>query len=298
MIDSLLKRTLQRKPPAGPNLAYFWWRYVGNAKRTLQARLNPASHADASHIAREISEQGIVRGPSDQYLTEEGRAALEEASAMVLDLSRESEVQAAIARGRSDYVKSYVVHLVGWDEEHSADSPIIKLALDKKLLKIIASYFGLWPRLHAVGAWVNFPTEGEATDAQLWHRDPEDVKLIKVFIYLVDVDQNLGPFSYIPKTHPFGAAAKKIPKHALGIRVTDEDMHAAFPRESWVSCTGPAGTMILADTVGYHRGGKPANGNRILITFTYASGMPFKGRRFSVKGSPSWMTEDIQRHAL
>lgn len=298
MIDTLIERALKRRPPSMPNLAYLWWRYVGNGKRVLQARLNPASFADAPEVASRLAERGIDFGPSDQYLSDAGRLALDEASALVLNLSRADEVQATVERGHSDYAKDYVVRLVPWDFEHASDSPLLKLGLDKKLLEIVSQYFGLWPRLHAIGAWINFPTPDEAKAAQLWHRDPEDVKIIKVFIYLGDVDENQGPFSYIINTHPFGAAATKVPVHRSGIRVADDDMAAAFPRDTWVTCTGPKNTMILADTVGYHRGGKPSSGSRILITFTYASGMPFKGRRFTVAGQPEWMTDDIQRHAL
>jgi hypothetical protein len=56
--------------------------------------------------------------------------------------------------------------------------------------------------------------------------------------------------------------------------------------------------MILADTVGYHRGGKPTNGNRILITFTYTSGAPLSDRRLQVSGRPTWVMDDRQRLAL
>ncbi len=56
--------------------------------------------------------------------------------------------------------------------------------------------------------------------------------------------------------------------------------------------------MILADTVGYHRGGKPREGNRILITFTYTSGVPLVKRRLRVPEKPTWITSSIQTWAL
>ena len=34
-------------------------------------------------------------------------------------------------------------------------------------------------------------------------------------------------------------------------------MISVLSKDSWIACTGPANTMILADTVGFHRGGKP-----------------------------------------
>jgi hypothetical protein len=76
-------------------------------------------------------------------------------------------------------------------------------------------------------------------------------------------------------------------------------MVTTFPPESWRVCTGHASTMILADTVGYHRGGKPqAGARRILITFTYTSGTPITSRKLWVRARPAWATEPIQRFAV
>jgi hypothetical protein len=301
LIDLIIERALKRNPPTKPNIAFFWWQYVRNAKRTIQAQLYSPLHPDVGGIAQQLVERGVVFGPSDQYLAEEGRAALFEASAIVLNRSRSSEIKATIARGRSDDPKKdYIVHLISPDTEHLADSPLVRLGLDKKLLEIVSSYFGFWPRLQAISASLNFPQKDKAKHSQLFHRDPEDVKLIKVFIYLENVDENHGPFTYIPGTHPFGSAADIVPKHTSRYRVLDEDMALVLPQWSWLACTGPANTMILADTVGYHKGGKPTKGNRILIAFSYSSGKPFKGkdRLFSVSGRPSWTMDDIQRSAL
>jgi hypothetical protein len=239
-----------------------------------------------------------VLGPSENFLSKDGSAALSEAAEQILEISRSKEVQATIAKGTSDYKKPYLINLLPWEHEHPIDSPLIRLALDRKLLEIVSNYLGLWPRLHAIGAWFNFPTEGEATEAQLWHRDPEDLQLIKVFIYLNDVDEERGPFCYIPRTHPFSQGADIIPKHRDSKRITDEEMRSAFPPNTWLTCTGPSKTMILADTVGYHRGGKPTKGNRILVTFAYTSGTPLSKRRLRVTGTPASSLTDIQKRAL
>ena len=123
------------------------------------------------------------------------------------------------------------------------------------------------------------------------------MKLIKVFIYLVDVDENCGPFTYIPKTHPFGAYAGRNPAHKDRKRVMDEEMNRVFPQETQYICTGPANTMVLADTVGFHRGGKPRHGNRIILTFNYTSAWAKKGQ-LKIAGKPTWPMNDMQRMAL
>ncbi len=292
------KRYLARKALTKPNLLYFLWRYVGNGLRTLRALIAGTS-PEVSRLADEIKAQGLVMGPSNGFLTSEGQRAFVEASELVLAESRISQGETATETGLSRHKnKDYLVQLVDWRQEHSPDSPLVRLALDRKLLEIISSYFGFWPRLHAIGAWMNLPTDDEAKESQLWHRDPEDLQLVKVFIYLVDVDADRGPFSYIAKTHPFSSGAAKVPVHKDRKRITDEEMRVTFPAETWLTCTGPAGTMILADTVGYHRGGRPTKGSRILITFTYASGMPFTSRVLRVTGKPAWANTGVQSYAL
>ena len=190
------------------------------------------------------------------------------------------------------------MRVVPWELEHASDSPLLKLALDRKLLEIVAAYFGMWPCLHAIGAWLNFPTVNEAKNAQLWHRDPEDLKLIKVFIYLNDIGPENGPFCYIPRSHPFSSGARKIPSHRDDKRILDDEMITVFPRETWVEYTGPANTMIIADTVGFHRGGKVQEGTRLLITFTYTSGKPLVKRELRVTGQPGWINHPIQEYAF
>jgi|SRR6476469_3533938 len=283
-----------------PDMSYLQWRYVSNAQRTWRAWQSQGSHSDhVKRVAQEIKQQGIVIGLADTYLSEKGRKALGEASASVLTLSQSSEVQAILKNGQEARGKDYIIRVMPKDLEYGSDSPLLKVALDKTLLEIVAAYLGMWPRLHAIGAFLNFPTDEEAKESQLWHRDAEDMKLIKVFIYLSDVGSENGPFCYIPKTHPFSAGAGTVPPHKDKKRILDDEMVSAFPKHSWVECTGPANTMILADTVGFHRGGKPMIGTRLLITFTYTSGKPYaKKNKLQVAERPSWITHPIQTYAL
>jgi hypothetical protein len=300
--DWFSARGLKGKPLVRRNLAYLLWRYAGNASRTLRAHSRRCICPDTQNIAGKLLEQGVVVAPSTQFLTGEGVNALAEASELVLGVARSDEVRAAIASGISDRdKKGFLVELIKWEQEHNLDSPLMRVALDRKLLEIISLYLGMWPRLHAIGAWLNFPTDDEAKESQLWHRDGDDLKIVKAFVYLNDVDEENGPFSYVPKTQPFGAKAGIMPNQRNPGRVTDDEMREAIPTEAWLSCTGPAQTMILADTTGYHRGGKPVRGNRILLTYTYTSGTPFKTRKYSIhrgSGIPAWMVEDIQVQAL
>jgi hypothetical protein len=87
-------------------------------------------------------------------------------------------------------------------------------------------------------------------------------------------------------------------RHNGDRRLKDDDINRIFPPSTWRICTGPAGTMIVADTLGFHRGGKPTAGTRLLVTFTYTSGTPLVGRAVRLKGKPVWISSAIQRYAL
>src|SRR5262245_14359400 len=295
-------KALQRKALTQPNSIYFRWRFVSNADRTWrELRSRVGRDEDIRRVARELSEQGIVIGPAETRLTDEGRQALAAASALVAKLSQGSEVHSIVSEGLNRAQargKDYLVRVIPWELEHPSDSPLLKLALDRKLLEIVAAYFVMWPRLHAIGSWLNFPTVNEAKNAQLWHRDPEDLKLIKVFIYLNDIGTDNGPFCYIPRSHPFSSGAGIIPLHKDDERILDDEMVTVFPKESWIECTGPSNTMIIADTVGFHRGGRVQKGTRLLITFTYTSGKPLVRRGLRVNGSPGWISHPIQQYAF
>jgi hypothetical protein len=293
-----LTRRFERRPLAKPNLAYYLWRFAANGVRAGCALVTPPVFSDTRAIARELTEQGIVMGPSDRFLSDTGRSALAAAAATIREASRSDPVRDIVAGVATPPTgkKSFRVDLVRGAIR--AENPLLKVALDIKLLEIVAAYLGMWPSLHAIGAWLNYPTNEPAASSQLWHHDPEDLKIIKTFIYLEDVREDNGPFTYVPGTHPFGANVAKAERYANDRRVKDEQISAVFPPSTWRVCTGPAGTMIVADTLGYHCGGKPSAGTRLLVTFTYTSGTPLVEPAVRLKGAPEWISSGIQRFAV
>lgn len=109
-----------------------------------------------------------------------------------------------------------------------------------------------------------FPTDAtEREGSQLWHRDGHaGSKCIRAFIYLTDVDENNGPLCYAPGTQ-FGGYndPNTFANNFLDCPVAD-----------WVTFTGPKGTTILFDILGFHRGLKNISGERKVLCFTYYAG--------------------------
>jgi hypothetical protein len=289
----------KRRAIAAPNFAFYAWKFAANAVPTYHAMRMRRHGRHYQDIVAPLRELGIVMARTDRFLTEGGRAALADASSAILATADSDEVRRIIAGDRSKAgKKDFLINLVKYGKGVPPDEPLLKVALDPQLLEIVAEYLDLWPTLHAIGAWLNYPTDQPAAVSQLWHRDPEDLRIIKVFIYLSEVTEQSGPFSYIPRTQPFGAATGRAREHDHSSRLSDTQMSRIFPPSTWKVCTGSAGSMILADTVGYHRGGKPTAGVRVLATFTYTSAAPMTARKLRVPTMPSWATRPIQRFAI
>ena len=103
---------------------------------------------------------------------------------------------------------------------------------------------------------VTLPLTDAPTLSQLWHRDPEGVPVLKVFLHLRAVDTCHGPFEYVPGT----SRNRELERCPPGGR---EPKAGAWTMPTRITCTGPAGMVALADTSGIHRGGLVTEGLRL-----------------------------------
>ena len=149
MITRLTHR-FERRPLEKPNAVYYLWRFVANGVRTCRALITPASFGDTRAIAREMTEQGIVVGPSERFLTDAGAAALSDAASQIHADTRSDSVQAILTGAAPPRnKKAFRIDLVS--QRIPSDSPLLKVALDTRLLEIVAAYLGMWPSLHSIG---------------------------------------------------------------------------------------------------------------------------------------------------
>jgi hypothetical protein len=106
-------------------------------------------------------------------------------------------------------------------------------------------------------------------DTRYYHVDGFS-REFKSFMYLDDVDAGNGPFTYIPGTHR--SHLLRLRKQLVGNREGSptsfhaNDIDDALERE--VQITGAAGTLILADVRGLHRGSPQRVGSRsVLVSY-------------------------------
>src|SRR5690606_34863119 len=71
-------------------------------------------------------------------------------------------------------------------------------------------YMNLVPRFVGASIWHNrvVPAENARLYSQQWHRDYNDQLIMKMFIYLNDVDEGTGPFEYLKGSHKMGPLGK------------------------------------------------------------------------------------------
>jgi hypothetical protein len=178
------------------------------------------------------------------------------------------------------------------------------------LAAISAEYMGLVPRYVGSSFWHTKPApSADRQHSQLWHRDYNDRRLVKVFLYLSDVGPRNGCFEYISCSQIGGQLGKAFDaigpdgfraypdQEALqaiiaGLPVIDLSAIPADarrgPNAPWrdkparIQCTAPHRAMIFCDTFGLHRGGFVEEGYRDLVMTTFSTNFNCHKPHFAV----------------
>jgi len=144
--------------------------------------------------------------------------------------------------------------------------------LPKGVLEVVSSYLKMQPWFRELTFTYTLITNKPPTGSQRWHRDPDDKKMIKLFLYLNDVDKETGPFMYIKGTHYTGRWRKIFPQiRPVGRYPKDKEVEKIIPESDMLTCLGREGTLIFADTSGLHKGRYSLNKNRIMGIFRFTS---------------------------
>jgi Phytanoyl-CoA dioxygenase (PhyH) len=170
--------------------------------------------------------------------------------------------------------KEFVVRLQSYGVELRPDDPWFTLVASRRLLDVANTYLEMWSKLEYVDVWYSVPQPeaAERISSQRWHRDYDDKHLLKVFLYLVDVDEDMGPFQYVAGSQPGGPYADAWGWQPLGQNYpTEEELEDRIPGSAVRTFTGRAGTLLFCNTAGFHRGGFSTTRPRVLATATYSS---------------------------
>jgi hypothetical protein len=157
------------------------------------------------------------------------------------------------------HIANYVI------EDWSMFPEILSIANSERLLKIAGSYLGCMPTISNLQIWWTFPGHKEAEQAENFHRDVDDWKFVKLFIYLTDVDENSGPHVYVQKSC-------KTHRNLPIKRYTDDEVIHYFGEDNILKMLAKKGEGFFEDTFGFHKGLLANTNKRLLLQVQYSIG--------------------------
>ncbi|MDC0427707.1 phytanoyl-CoA dioxygenase family protein [Candidatus Pelagibacter sp.] len=147
----------------------------------------------------------------------------------------------------------------------------LDIVLNKRIISICSNYFGYKPYLTFLKCFKSYANNLSAHDTQHFHIDESSIKLLKVFIYLNDVNSKKdGPFYYIKKSF---LDAKK--KWGLRLRWDEKYLKSIYNKKNFVPILAKRGDVIIANTVAFHKGLKPIKKNRNILILNYGLHMDY-----------------------
>jgi hypothetical protein len=244
-------------------------RYLSNRRsRQLYASHRPSLDGAQLRVVNEVHEQGYSVLPFTELFPEPVWEDVSAEGDAFVQATEQGDLQAG-GRGKDFLVRRY--------DEHSTvplDNPWLSVCLSRKMLDVANEYLQLWSKLEYVDLWYSIPVgaDAERKASQIWHRDFNDRHLLKAFLYLSDVDEQSGPFEYVPGSQPGGRYAGVHPWAPMAIgRISDKELSKHVEPGDVRTFTAPKGTIIFCNTSGLHRGGFAESKPRVLAPVTYCS---------------------------
>lgn len=242
------------------------WNYVLNREgRRLYRKHALPENSAVKQAINDVREYGIAVTHLDDLFP--GEHMLEKLQAYYKNLPVPDEARAN---------KSFLVRLegIGMGDTLNLKSPLVELSLRNEVLAVIAGYIGMLPKFFFYSLEITKPVGADASrvKSQRWHRDPEDKRMCKMFVYLNDVGLEAGPFTYVKGSHYGGSLGKFFPhRPPVSYYPPDGEVEKRMPKDAVRTMTGKAGTVIFCDTNGIHRGGYATTHERIMLTVGFAS---------------------------
>jgi hypothetical protein len=265
------------------NLWPIWYYVVNRRSRKLQHAYMKNHRLDniGEKVLQELNQNGIATIHISEFFPTYP-SLFEELEAYTYRLLNFPEVRRQITareEGKVAAKDDIIVHLLGGYSgrmsECKIDDPFIRFTLHPRIIELAASYLGVFPkfRMFSVHSTVLVPSGSKAMFSQRWHRDPEDKKMLKVFLYLNDVEEDgVGPFAYVRGSHLGGKWRHIFPQlPPLGRYPKRGAVENIIPPQDIKACKGQRGTIVFCDTSGLHQGGYSTTKRRLMYAATFVT---------------------------
>jgi Phytanoyl-CoA dioxygenase (PhyH) len=151
------------------------------------------------------------------------------------------------------------------DQDTAACQPLVALANHPNILAAVGQYLGAKPRISTMQTWWTYGEHsqtGQTHFDDVYHRDVDDLRFVKLFVYLTDTSLTTGAHSFIKGSHCSAALTRRGP-------ISDHDAAQQFSNDQFETVIGPAGTVFLEDTWGIHRPLLATQGRRLIFSVLY-----------------------------
>lgn len=139
---------------------------------------------------------------------------------------------------------------------------VLAVANSDFLIRTATQYLGCPPTISTLRLWWTFPGSQREASSQSFHRDRDDWRCLKFFVYLTDVDESSGPHHFVRGSH-------RIQPELFWRTHEVETLQNVFGRDAICVVTGAAGTAFLANSIGIHAGPIPISKPRLIFQVGY-----------------------------
>lgn len=153
-----------------------------------------------------------------------------------------------------------------------ADCPLTQAALSDHFVNLAAEFLGLDKRHMVASASIDALIRLDQPrivdrgydDALEFHRDVDNFRFVKMFVFLTDVGRDGGHHEVYFHSH--GRTPISLGPIA---RYTNEEISRAISDAQLHYVEGPAGYAFAENTFAFHRGTKPVKGDRLILNLRY-----------------------------
>ena len=210
-----------------------------------------------------------------------------------------------------DQVSKQYLKDIPIEDNLNIDSPFLKFALNPKLLSVVTQYLGVAPILREIKMRYS-PNQEMMGGSQYFHIDKEDLRSIKVFIFISDADGVSGPLTTLSaKASENVIRSIRGPWQNVG-RFQDEEVLSRVSSDDIQKIYGPSGTVAFLDvTRCLHFGSRPnlkepeAVKPRLVVWFLYQSRLAlefpfsvFGNKRYSYHTLLNAKSSDVDKYLL
>lgn len=142
---------------------------------------------------------------------------------------------------------------------------ITDLVLNPSVLSAVQGYVGGFPSLTYVKVVRTWANDLPSFDTQLWHVDFDSARMLKLFIFLHDIDSQTGGTKFVEGSHLFD----NVGDYEYQDRWNEAELQRDFPASRVFNFEGSLGDAFFLDTNMVHKGVRPELRDRTVIIANY-----------------------------